>query len=257
MDSDWINQFAFFRGPNFAMDRWKLRPARDIDKDARSRWASIERESGLAETIGILLWRSLVGFYLGVFHRYSCVGRENIPKSLPYILIANHSSHLDALCLLASAPRRDLHSLFPIAAADTFFTSLRKAWFSAFAINALPLSRTGGGKGREAMLDLRRRLSEDPCGFILFPEGTRSRTGEMARFRSGLGMLVAGTSVPVVPCAIKGAFEAFPPSARFPRPKKVQLLIGAAMSFEDVSEDEEGWKRVAEKTEKAVSELLN
>ena len=49
---------------------------------------------------------------------------------------------------------------------------------------------------------------EQACGYILFPEGTRSRDGVIKEFKCGLGMLVAGTDVPVIPCYLQGTFKA-------------------------------------------------
>src|SRR5208337_882735 len=51
-------------------------------------------------------------------------------------------------------------------------------------------------------------------------------------FKAGLGMIVAGTPVPVVPCSIAGASRAWPPGSRWPRPRKVRLTIGPALNFE-------------------------
>jgi 1-acyl-sn-glycerol-3-phosphate acyltransferase len=66
--------------------------------------------------------------------------------------------------------------------------------------------------GSHALADLKQRLVEEPCGLILFPEGKRSRDGSLGPFKPGLGMLIASTNVPVVPCHVSGAFQAFPPA---------------------------------------------
>ena len=89
---------------------------------------------------------------------------------------------------------------------DTFFQTPIMRAFAAGAMNALPLWRKNAG--RHAMEDLRQRLIGEPCGYILFPEGTRSRDGAMKRFKAGVGMLVNGTRVPVIPCHIEGTHRA-------------------------------------------------
>ena len=90
---------------------------------------------------------------------------------------------------------------------------------------------------------------------MLFPEGTRTRTGEMGPFKRGIGSLVASTLVPVVPCYIEGAFRAFPPDARLPRPRKLTLTVGAPLRFPAVANDKEGWTEIAGKIEAAVRAL--
>ena len=118
-------------------------------------------------------------------------------------MVANHGSHLDALTLAAALPRRMAANAFALAAGDTFFTNAPVAAFAAYAVNALPVWRR---RTTAADLDaLRTRLVEDRAVLILFPEGTRTRDGTMGPFRSGVGALVAGTSVPVVPCCLAGA----------------------------------------------------
>ena len=117
-----------------------------------------------------------------------------------------------AVVLGAALPWRVRSCAFPIAAGDVFFETKVASVMSAAMINALPMWRQNCGL--HAMKDLRDRLVTDPCAFILFPEGGRSRTGEMARFKPGLGMLVAGTDVAVYPAHVKGAFECWPPSRR-------------------------------------------
>jgi 1-acyl-sn-glycerol-3-phosphate acyltransferase len=105
------------------------------------------------------------------------------------------------------------------------------------------------------MKDLRRRLIEEPCAYILFPEGGRSRDGRLKPFKSGLGMLVAGTDVPVIPCHIEGAFAALRPGHFVPAPVPIRLRIGAPIRFVDVPNDRDGWNIVAQSVRAAIEML--
>jgi len=96
---------------------------------------------------------------------------------------------------------------------------------------------------------------DEPCGLILFPEGTRSRDGSLQPFKAGLGMLTAGTAVPVVPCYLDGAFQAFPPTARWPRPRKIRLKVGRPLVFESIPNAREGWEHIAKECRAAVQRL--
>jgi 1-acyl-sn-glycerol-3-phosphate acyltransferase len=149
-------------------------------------------------------------------------------------MVCNHSSHLDALCLLSCLPLRRVHRAFPAAAADYFFSSLPRSALSVIFVNGLPFNRES--KGAES-LEVCRQLLAQPGGniLILFPEGTRGTAGTIGPFRSGIGRLVAGTSTPVVPCHLSGAHEAFPKGALLPRPGTMRLRIGPARTFSDVS----------------------
>jgi len=140
-----------------------------------------------------------------VRHRLRIVGHSKLPKRPPFVVVANHCSHLDALVLGAALPWQVCSCAFPIAAGDVFFETRIASVMSATMLNALPMWRHNFGL--HAMKDFRDRLVGDPCAFILFPEGGRSRTGEMGQFKPGLGMLVAGTDVSVYPARIAGAFE--------------------------------------------------
>ena len=94
-------------------------------------------------------------------------------------------------------------------------------------LNALPMWRKRCGS--HGMAELRSRLVEEPAIYLLFPEGTRTRTGEIGSFKPGLGMLLGGADVPVIPCHLNGAFEALPPGTRWPKPKKLTLRMGAPL----------------------------
>ena len=153
----------------------------------------------------------------------------------------------------ALLPMQLLGAAFPIAAGDTFFTKRATSIFATACMNALPLWRKScGGHSLEV---LRERLLDGKAVYILFPEGTRTRTGEIAKFKAGVGHLVAGTDVPVVPCYIKGTFAAFPATATLPRIAPIQARIGSALTFGSLLNERVGWTEVAASTEAAVRAL--
>ncbi len=235
------------------MDAWKYHPAHDLDLPPLARWRSVRRESGLVEGLIHAAWWTLVKLYLRAGHRLRVDGREHLPDGAPFVLVSNHASHLDALVLAASLPRSLRRVVLPLAAGDTFFESPAMAAFAAWCLNALPLWRRNAG--RHAIQELRRRLIDEQCGYILFPEGTRSRDGAMARFKPGIGMIAAGADVCVVPCHVSGSHTAWPPGVSHPRLKPVRVRIGPPLRFVDAGNDRAGWERVARETEAAVRAL--
>ncbi|MGD9690081.1 MAG: lysophospholipid acyltransferase family protein [Phycisphaerales bacterium] len=233
------------------MTEFKYQPAGDAQLGELGRLSSTRREPGLISATVRQVSASLATAYLRAYHRLEIRGREHIPPEPPLVLVANHASHLDALVLAAALPRALRARVFPLAAGDTFFTGPVLAGLAALVLNALPVWRKRAGP--HALADLRERLLAS--GFILFPEGTRTRTGEPGKFKPGVGMLVAGTGVPVVPCWIEGAFGALPAGARLPRMRKLTLRLGAARRFEAVGNDRAGWERIAAELEEAVRAL--
>jgi 1-acyl-sn-glycerol-3-phosphate acyltransferase len=237
------------------MERWQYKPAADLGLSGRARLTSLKRETGLLGLAARYLWRGALWLYFRLWHRLRIDGAENLPGEAPFIVIANHTSHLDALALSIALPPRFADCIFPLAAGDTFFTGTGSSTFAAIALNALPIWRR---KTRpEHLATLRDRLNEQACIYILFPEGTRSRDGAMATFKPGLGCLVAGTSIPVVPCHIDGAFAAFPAHARFPRAGRLAVRIGAPLHFADAANDRAGWHAIAARAETAVRGLAS
>ncbi len=78
----------------------------------------------------------------------------------------------------------------------------------------------------------------------------------MMPFKHGLGMLVAETSVPVVPCGLVGTFEALPPERNIPRPVAITLAIGEPLQFPSTANDRTGWSQIAKSVESRVRDLI-
>src|SRR5712692_4529682 len=235
------------------MEPWKLQPARDTGLTPTERFRSVRRESGLLESFVHHLSFSMLRIYLAGMHRLKITGRKYLPEHGPFILAANHCSHLDALTLVTALSPRHRERAFPIAAGDVFFQTNATSVFSAIVLNALPMWRKSCGP--HALSELRRKLRDEGCIYIIFPEGSRSRDGEIARFKHGLGMLVAETNVPVLPCQLGGTFQALPPHRKTPRPVQIRVSIGAPLDFSTVRNDRDGWSQIAQRSEEHTSEL--
>jgi 1-acyl-sn-glycerol-3-phosphate acyltransferase len=197
---------------------------------------------------------STLRIYFSLAHRLTIRGREKLPRHGPFVLAANHCSHLDALVLGSALKPRHRERAFPIAAGDVFFHTKAVSVFSAIMLNALPMWRKSCGP--HALAELRRKLQEEKAIFIIFPEGGRTRTGSMMPFKHGLGMMIAETNVPVVPCGLIGTFQALPPNRTIPRPARINLVIGEPLNFSTTSNNREGWSQVARSVESSIRGLL-
>src|SRR5437016_1033234 len=127
------------------MDEGRFEPAHDFGLSAEQRRLSLRREVGLESAISCFLWRSITRVYLATAHRLKIRGRENLPARPPFVLVANHASHLDAIILGGILPLRFVGAVFPIAAGDTFFTKRASSIFATAFMNALPIWRKSCG----------------------------------------------------------------------------------------------------------------
>jgi 1-acyl-sn-glycerol-3-phosphate acyltransferase len=211
------------------VESWRYESVDDLALSPAERLKSFPRSPDMVvyglRTAAALIVRT----WLRCYHRLDVRGREHLPREGSFVMVANHSSHLDALCLLTALPLRQLHCAFPAAASDYFFESLPRAALATVVCNAMPFGRKADV--RESLLQCAALLRGKRNVLILFPEGTRSPDDTLGAFRPGIGALVAGTSVPVVPCALVGAGLAWPKGRRLPRPRKVVLEIGAPRDF--------------------------
>ncbi len=235
------------------MKPWQYRPARDLDLPPAARWKSTRREGS---HFSLLLHGTTLTFatiWMRLAHRLRVEGEGALPTEPPFVLVANHGSHLDLFALIATLPWRWRTQVHAVSAGDTFFKNRAASWAAAHVLNALPLWRRGGAA--HALQDLRERMATRQEILILFPEGTRCRDGRMGAFKPGLGRVIAGTAVPVIPCYLQGTFAAWPPGRRFPRPSPIQVRIGEPRSFATTRNDREGWRWVAETVRGEVERL--
>jgi 1-acyl-sn-glycerol-3-phosphate acyltransferase len=204
---------------------------------ARSRIAGVVRAGVLR-----FLLRPIMNFYT----RRRATGREKLSRVRgPVILVANHTSHIDTPVILAALPRRVRRRTAVAAAADYFYRNKLIAAVVSLVFNTVPIERGGGGLGRHAAGHL-DRLLDDGWSLLVYPEGTRSRSGAAGRVRKGAAVLANRHRLPVVPIRVTGTGAVMPPGRFWPkRPHgkagskrhRVQVAFGEPIdSTEDAGE---------------------
>ena len=181
---------------------------------------------------------------------FSVEGVTNLATSTPpLLLIANHSSHLDTPSILRALPP-NLRNTTAVAAAADYFYARRPAGFAVtLAVNAFPFSREGAVR---SSLEYCGDLMDRGWSILVYPEGTRSTTGALGPFRSGIGLLAVELGAPVVPIGVTGTYAAFPKGSSRPRRRAITVRFGPALS---VSPSAGGAETVA-RLETAVRALL-
>jgi 1-acyl-sn-glycerol-3-phosphate acyltransferase len=155
-------------------------------------------------------------------------GKENLAGvSGPLLVIANHTSHFDTVIVLSTLPRKIWNRMAIVAAADRMFRERIKGMLHSLRYNAFPITRGGG---REA-LAYSQGLLDKGWSLLIFPEGKRSRTGELMPFHGGPAILALGQHVPVLPIYIRGASNILPPGSPTSQPAPVHVSIGKPISF--------------------------
>lgn len=150
---------------------------------------------------------------------------ERLPESGGLLVLSSHQSHLDPL-LLGLATNRRLSSL----ARSSLFK------FGPFgnaiaALGAVPIDRSASSV--TAMRTVIQRLRKG-AAVIVFPEGTRTSTGQLGEMKKGFALLAKRAAVPIAPVAIVGAYECWPRFHMFPRPGRIRLHFGTVITADEV-----------------------
>jgi 1-acyl-sn-glycerol-3-phosphate acyltransferase len=156
-------------------------------------------------------------------------GRENVPASGPFIIASNHLSFIDSMAIPLMAPRRVGY----LAKAEYFTTPGLKGWFTRTlftALGALPVERQTHRAAQEA-LDTAMTVLKAGGGFGIYPEGTRSRDGRLARGKTGVAWLALTADCPVVPVGVAGTDRVQPVGASWPRPHRFSVTFGKPLTF--------------------------
>jgi long-chain acyl-CoA synthetase len=190
------------------------------------------RIPSLVKTAGNRVADTLQTLFYNKFLNTDYEGRTNIPPHTNFLVAANHCSHLD-MGLTKMALGKAGNDLVALAAADYFFdTKYKRAVMENFT-NLVPMERTGSLRQ-----SLRHALSFLARGYnaLIFPEGTRSLTGEMAEFKPVVGYLALHARVGILPIYLSGTYAAMPKGSTIIKSRDVGARIGRFLPVEELEE---------------------
>jgi 1-acyl-sn-glycerol-3-phosphate acyltransferase len=168
----------------------------------RGRFASRLRELFVCGVLGPLM---------DLYTRRRVIGRERLDDLTgPVLFVANHNSHMDTPVILRALPSSWRRRTAVAAASDYFYDKRHKALSASLGFGTLPLDRSrrsGVGSDQTGHLD---RFIRDGGSLLIFPEGTRSPDGRVARLRSGAALLATQHHLPIVPIYVSGTRAAMP-----------------------------------------------
>jgi 1-acyl-sn-glycerol-3-phosphate acyltransferase len=167
----------------------------------------------------VIYWlaRALVRIFFRVVGSWQIEGRENVPAKGALLLAPNHLSFLDPP-LVGCALKR---SAWFMAKAELFHVPVFK-WLIP-KLHAYPVQR---GSGDRAALKHTLGLLAAGEAVTMFPEGTRSQTGELGEPELGIGMIALRSGAPIVPMAIAGTDDMLPRGAHFLKRARVRVRFG-------------------------------
>ncbi|MBA3848899.1 MAG: 1-acyl-sn-glycerol-3-phosphate acyltransferase [Opitutus sp.] len=167
--------------------------------------------------------------------RGEVAGTENIPPDGPFLIAANHASHLDPPFAGCQVPRQ-----MRFFARKTLWNIKPLGWWLD-QVETIPVDRDSGD-----VAAIRRVLAalHENRGVVLFPEGTRSPDGHLQKPKAGVGLMACKTGAPVVPCRIFGSYQAFGKGAKLPRfGTPVSVVFGRPITAADYDDPAAGKER--------------
>jgi len=188
-----------------------------------------QRQPG-ASLLRILYWHvmhMLCYVFIVPLYRYRAYGVKNIPETGAVLFVSNHQSYLDpAIVGLASS-----HRQFAALARSTLFDAHPLFARVIKGLNAIPVSQ-----GESDVAAMRKCIAELKKGqaLLIFPEGSRTETGEVQPFETGTMLLIKRAKPLVMPVALEGAYDAWPRGGKPKLRGRIGVSYGKPIPAEDI-----------------------
>lgn len=181
----------------------------------------------------------------------------DLPLDGAFVIVANHQSHLDTPLIMGSLPRRLAARVAVAAASDYFFKNYWQSKPPRVMFNTFPIDRPAKSHGRASAQPhrgLTNELVSSGVPVLIFPEGTRSRTGQLGPFHSGPFRIAQAAGVPIVPVVLTGTRQAWPVGARRWRSGRPAVAINFLPPIQPSST--ESVERLADRARQIIQDNL-
>ena len=201
----------------------------DPDKDIVEK---IDLFPGCIAQIFTLLVFRMSGIIFKLVWQLKVLGIKNLPPNEAFILCPSHSSYLDGFLIAASVPRWLKKHMFFLGLRAYFEVPIIRNIVNLIRIIPIdPVARLINAMQASAYI---LRNGKTAC---IFPEGVRSIDGEIKEFKKGIGILAKELNIRLVPVYIKGSYESWPRTNRFPRPHPITIIFGRPQTIEELKKE--------------------
>jgi len=201
-------------------------------------------------TLSYRFARFTFGMFFRIWFRWKVLHRDRVPAKGGVILASNHVSYLDPVYVVSALERM----VVGLARESAFNVPLGGRILRSWRV--IPVDQSGTGRGLKTFLS--RLRSGDAV--VMYPEGTRSPTGQIRAPQPGIGLIIIKSTAPVVPIKLFGAYEAYARHHWLPRPYQVQIKFGEPLDFADLRAEAKQTKdkdRLKEIYKQAATDLLH
>jgi len=180
-------------------------------------------------------------------------GFENIPKE-NFVLASNHQSHLDQVAAgYVCIPRR-----FHFIGQTDQYTGLTKVllYIIYFLAGVIRINRKNKNSKAKMMKEAIDSVKKGDC-LIIYPEGTRTRTGQIGKAKHGVANIFLETGKPILPVGIKGTFELLPPGGKLKIKRIIEINVGKPLYFNKEYEKAKNMNKESEEYRLLLQEIAN
>jgi 1-acyl-sn-glycerol-3-phosphate acyltransferase len=189
-------------------------------------------------------------WFISLYFHTKGYGIENIPNSGPFVVVSNHASFLDPYLIGYTSLKREVGFM----AKEELFRVPLFGWIIKYC-GAFPVKR---GSRDEAAIQQFHDFLHSGKPLVVFPEGTRTFTGELQPAKKGIGMLLYNAKVPVIPAYIAGTYDCWPKGKLLPRPGKTSVTYGLPIPLDDLyrqKAEKTTYHKIAERLMEHISKL--
>ncbi|WP_426709885.1 AMP-binding protein [Cetobacterium sp. SF1] len=179
------------------------------------------------------------------YFKFEKLGLENLEKG-PVIYAGNHQSFVDAFGFSQVLPMEEIDNTYYLAIGTHFQGKLRHYMADNGNIILIDMN-----KNLKEILQISAKVLKEGKNLVIFPEGARTRDGELQEFKKSFAILSKELNIPVVPFGIKGAYEAMPFGSSFPKSSKIQYRIFPKIDPKDLTVEE-----IIEKTRETIKKWV-
>ena len=188
------------------------------------------------------------------FCNVQAVGLEDLSPEQQYVFTPNHASYIDAFAFAAAIPYERMRKTQWAGWAGIAFGNPVFSFLSRLS-QVIPIEAK---QSLMSSLALAAGVLKRGNSLVWFPEAERTLDGKLLKFKTGIGMLLEDSDVPVVPVYLDGTREALPPGSFFLRPRQVRVIFGDPVLAEQLVKEGEGrvaHERIANALHDRVEEL--